>query len=621
MSFSSFPLTRRLLVGLGSLFGALVVLFAFAHSVDARTSYAGGATIPLRLGVWARHELDVAPSSAATPLTWSWRPTSDAGVVPPGLSLDVDGSRLSRSALISGAPTTVGTYQVKVRAIGPSAEAYEGAYTYNVIAPSLVMLPATIPSATVGTPFSMQASLETGSGIRLGASLWQEDVMSTLPPGLSFDAGTGVLSGTPTVAGTYVFTLMGQTSTDVASYAYREYTMRIFPAISLRFTEASPVNATVGSAYRYQFLAGGGTAPRTMHATNVSQLPPGLTLASDGTLSGTPTAAGTYAFTVKVDDAAGGSASQAVTMTFAAAASPLAITPGLPFLPGTVRVAYPPQMPRATGGRAPYTWSVASGELPPGLLVDGGEGIVSGMPTVAGTYTFQVRVDDAAGASAFATYTIVINAATVTTPSIPSLPTAPTSPTSPTAPTSPIVTPPIVGSVTFPTTPALTARLDVLSRLGIGVHALVKLPDDGNRATQADSAVYYIGADGRRHAFSNDKVYFTWYTNFAGVRVVSASALAEIPLGANVTYKPGVKLVKFQTDPKVYAVAGRQLRPIASEAVALALYGSAWNRQIDDISDAFYTDYQFGSEIRAAADYSVSGSREAMTYPSDALPS
>ncbi len=594
---------------------AIVAFIAAVPAVHARSTVPSGSTISVRSGIDGFYFLQVAPSSAPTPLTWTWGPDTSGGITPPGLVLDADASRTDYAARVSGIATTPGTYRVKVRADGPSRELYEGAYTFEVVAPSLVLTPASLDAVTVGSRIDVQLALETPSGIALGATSWEVNRSSALPAGVTLDTVTGRLSGTPTEVGMFPFRLYAGSTLTGPSYAYRDYILRVVPALGLRFADASPGSATVGTAYSYQVTALGGTAPRVIRATNPSLLPPGLTLNAAGLLSGTPTAAGTYTFTLKLEDAAGGSVARDVTMTVAAAPAPLAITPSLPFLGGVVRSSYPAQILRATGGRAPYTWSIASGDFPPGLLIDSAEGIVSGTPTTAGTFTFQVRVDDAAGASAFGSYTITIATPSITAPVIPSLPTAPT------APTSPIVTPPVIAPITFPTTPALTARLDVLARLGIGVHALVKLPDDGNRATQADSAVYYIGADGRRHAFSNDKVYFTWYASFAGVRVVSASALAEIPLGANVTYKPGVRLVKFQTDPKVYAVAGRQLRPIASEAIAVSLYGSAWNRQIDDISDAFYTDYQFGSEIRAAADYSVSGSREAVTFPSDALPS
>src|SRR5690242_16211731 len=68
------------------------------------------------------------------------------------------------------------------------------------------------------------------------------------------------------------------------------------------------------------------------------------------------------------------------------------------------------------------------------------------------------------------------------------------------------------------------------------------------------SAVYYCGADGKRYVFTNDKNYFTWYTSFSGVTTVSEAELAAIMIGGNVTYRPGVKMIKIQSDPRVYVI-------------------------------------------------------------------
>ncbi|MFA5854198.1 MAG: Ig-like domain-containing protein [Patescibacteria group bacterium] len=144
--------------------------------------------------------------------------------------------------------------------------------------------------------------------------------------------------------------------------------------------------------------------------------------------------------------------------------------------------------------------------------------------------------------------------------------------------------------------------------LPLAVPALVKLPcQAGDVASSPCRAVYYRGSDGKRRAFPNASTYFTWYTDFSTVQEISASAMAALPLAKQVTYRPGVKLVKFATENKVYAVArGGVLRWIKSEAVAVALYGSDWNKKIDDISDAFYLDYAFGNDINMTQDFSPS---------------
>lgn len=116
-------------------------------------------------------------------------------------------------------------------------------------------------------------------------------------------------------------------------------------------------------------------------------------------------------------------------------------------------------------------------------------------------------------------------------------------------------------------------------------------------------AVYYVD-EGKRYVFANEKVYFSWYQGFDGVRTISDEALASYPIGGNVTYRPGLKLVKIQSDPRVYAVgAGGRLRWITSEAAAVALYGPDWNRQVDDIPDSFFFNYKEGEPVASPADF------------------
>jgi len=128
-------------------------------------------------------------------------------------------------------------------------------------------------------------------------------------------------------------------------------------------------------------------------------------------------------------------------------------------------------------------------------------------------------------------------------------------------------------------------------------------PDTLIKASSA--AVYYYAADGKRYVFPNQKTYSSWFSGFSGVITVSDDELAAIPLGGNVTYRPGIRMIKITSDPKVYAVArGGVLRWIASETAAVALYGADWNQYIDDISDAFFVNYAVGPPISAAADFS-----------------
>ncbi|KKT70838.1 MAG: Calx-beta domain-containing protein [Candidatus Uhrbacteria bacterium GW2011_GWF2_44_350] len=130
------------------------------------------------------------------------------------------------------------------------------------------------------------------------------------------------------------------------------------------------------------------------------------------------------------------------------------------------------------------------------------------------------------------------------------------------------------------------------------VGSLIKLFDDGNPETQFDSAVYYIGADLRRHPFPNEAVYKTWFTNFFGIREVDETTMAAILVGPMVTYRPGSSLVKFPSVPKVYFVDSTgALRWITSEELAISLYGNSWASGVNDISEAFWSSYIFGSDL------------------------
>lgn len=149
---------------------------------------------------------------------------------------------------------------------------------------------------------------------------------------------------------------------------------------------------------------------------------------------------------------------------------------------------------------------------------------------------------------------------------------------------------------------ALPAKVRVTTVTGNGLLIKLQCPSTV-RVNDPCTTVYFYGSDGKRHAFTSEAAYFSWYENYNDVQIVDADFMAEIPLGANVTYRPVKRLVKFRSVKTVYVVTGPNvLRPIASEADARALYGASWNRQIDDVSDIFLGDYAIGDTVRSAAE-------------------
>lgn len=156
------------------------------------------------------------------------------------------------------------------------------------------------------------------------------------------------------------------------------------------------------------------------------------------------------------------------------------------------------------------------------------------------------------------------------------------------------------------------ARLGLIATLAsilapVATHAAVTsafAPGDLIRGS-AVSTVYYFGPDGHRYVFPNEKTYFTWYTDFSKVKLISDGQLGTIPLGrSNVTYRPGYKMIKITTDPKTYAVdQGGVLRWVQTEQLAQTLFGLNWSDRIDDLPDPFFINYKVGTPLETADQY------------------
>ncbi len=133
------------------------------------------------------------------------------------------------------------------------------------------------------------------------------------------------------------------------------------------------------------------------------------------------------------------------------------------------------------------------------------------------------------------------------------------------------------------------------------------------------TAVYYYGKDGRRHAFPNERTFNTWYNDFSDLVIISKKAMAEIPLGRNVTYRPGKRLIQFY-GKTVYAVSySGLLRPIASGAIAESIFGKDWPDLIEGVPDVFYTNYRIGITVESTNAYSPKFAEEQTTTIDDVI--
>ncbi len=193
---------------------------------------------------------------------------------------------------------------------------------------------------------------------------------------------------------------------DIGTYEFGSGTP--VPA-DLVITTTSLANGTVGTNYSATVSATGGVTPYSWSIAS-GNLPAGLSLSSPtGTISGTPSAAGTSTFTVQVTDAQNPADSGMRTLSITVNAAPVS-PPNITTtsLPNARRNGSYSQTLQATGGVMPYTWSITSGSLPPGLSLNPLTGVISGTPTTRGTWNFTVRVQDSQSPPAIDTQSLSI---------------------------------------------------------------------------------------------------------------------------------------------------------------------------------------------------------------------
>ena len=242
------------------------------------------------------------------------------GPQPSGIGFDPAG-------VLLGIPHNTGTFTIKV--FVEDAQKFKGGeqtFTFEVVPPNIIVSPRPSSPIYTGQAFSHTFT----ANIDFGTKTFAVQALP-LPPGLSLTSA-GVMAGTPTTPGTYPITI--RATAEAGGYEYSgflDFTLVVAdPAAA--FTSPLPPGGVVDTPYSFAFIAGGDSGITFSQASGT--VPPGLSLAADGVLSGTPTTAGTYAFVVTATGA-GSSAELNATVTIAPKPSPARSTPTGPTLANT----------------------------------------------------------------------------------------------------------------------------------------------------------------------------------------------------------------------------------------------------------------------------------------------
>ena len=311
-----------------------------------------------------------------------------SGALPPGLKL----SQLNdHTALVDGIATESGTFSAWLAVHDCDNRSAETLFTFDVWARRFSIATASLPSAGLGAPYSV--TLQT-AGIDSNTT-WTV-TSGALPAGLTLSSG-GVISGTPTAGGAATFTVQASgvakdfTGTRIDT---KQFTLNV---VALAASLSRPA-AEVGVPFRASLVGSGGQAPYTFTTTGA---PAGLSVSSDGTISGRPTRAGTYTIAAHIVDGTGAASNLQVR---------LVVKPRL-----AIKTA---KLPAAAGGRGyraqlgvfggvgPFRWSATG--LPSGLKLSARSGSLAGTPHGAGTFRVTVRVRDALGAVSTKTLSLTI---------------------------------------------------------------------------------------------------------------------------------------------------------------------------------------------------------------------
>ena len=361
---------------------AITVNPALAITTTSLASSVAGGTYTAQLA-----------ATGGTP-NYTWSVTN----LPAGLTMSAAGA-------ITGSPSTAGTFNPMFTVTDSATPSHNSvsASIAIVVGPGLSITTTALPGGTVLVPYTGQMAVTGGTP----TYTWSA---TNLPTGLTMNAA-GAISGLPSAAGT-TNVQFSVTDSSTPSHLTLTTTIAIVINAGVSITTAQLPVGFANSSYTATMVATGGTPSYTWTA---SGLPNGLTMTTGGVISGTPSAAGTSSviFTVTDSTSPAHTTAQAtiiITVNAALAISTTSLNAGF------VNNSYSATM-AATGGLAPYTWTVTN--LPAGLTMNSA-GAISGSPSATGTTTANFTVTDSATHTKTSGISITINpGVSITTSTLP----------------------------------------------------------------------------------------------------------------------------------------------------------------------------------------------------------
>lgn len=369
-------------------------------------------TASLTVGtVGTAYSATLVAANGVAPYTWS----VTVGTLPAGLTL------AAGTGAITGTPTAFGTSSFTVQVKDADNFTATAALSIKINPAPVVITTTSLPNGIVNTAGYSATLASTGGATPITWS-WTAQAGSTLPPGLVIAPSTGVISGTPTAAGTFNVSVTATDSSTPALTASKNFSITIIPQLAITTTSPLP-NGITNTSYTGVTLAStGGSGAVVWSLTGGTTLPANLSLnPSTGAITGTPTTAGTFSFTVQAADS--GTPQQKVTKVFSITIlQQLVITTSAALRTGSVTTPYSVTL-ASSGGTGAVTWALASGSTLPGGLTLTSVGVLAGTPTTAGTFNFSITATDSGVPPQTATvaFTLTITPKlAITTPSQPS---------------------------------------------------------------------------------------------------------------------------------------------------------------------------------------------------------